>query len=395
MKSNQKIANVVALASLILAGCTFQGQPTEATQTTEEAQPTEPPATETSPPEPTQELFASPRPGYIAFDFVARMCDATWSNSGLYLPCPGDSFVDDEGYVLLLDTAMIASGLTVELPSLLTVVPQQSGFGGIFGHYPAFTVQSGDQFRTILACMHTGKACDVDFELQYFDTSGTFRSLNFGTTPWAFGEISTSGTPYLIIEEDLSPLAGQTVEFTLVVRDQDGESSDLAVWIAPYIWRDPAQTSSTPIPTPTFRPPSPTEASDSTPGVISGVVDMSSAPPYLNDPMLGGSGTPVVVVFFNLDDSTYWWYHTAPTHPNFQMTVTPGRYQIVAYAPGVGGVPYVAAGYTGSNPSCGLPLAEITVAPNGTVSGIQIADWNWTCGGTAYRPPKPADVPNP
>jgi hypothetical protein len=198
----------------------------------------------------------------------------------------------------------------------------------------------------------------------------------------------------MIIEEDLSPLAGQTVEFTLVVRDQRNQGSDLAVWVAPYIWRDPSQTRSTPIPTPTFRPSSPTESTDSTPGVISGLVDMSSAPPYLTDPMNPG-GTPVITVFFNLDDGTYWWYHTAPTHPNFQMTVTPGRYQIVAYAPGVGGQPYVTAGYTGANPSCGLPLAEVTVTPNGTVSGIQIADWNWLCNGDAFRPPKPADVPSP
>jgi hypothetical protein len=392
---NPKIFLVLLLTSSVLAGCSFPGQATEVVPTTEEIQPTDPPPSETSAPEPTQELFSIPQPGYIAFDFVARICDATWSNSGLYLPCPGDSAEDDEGYILLLDTATIDEAITVNLPSLLTVVPQDSDFGGIFGHYPAFTVQPGDQFRTILACMHTGEACNVDFELQYFDTNSNFRSLNFGTTPWPFGEVSTSDTPYIIIEEDLSPLAGQTVEFTLVVRDQGGESSDLAVWVAPHIWRDPAQTSSTPIPTPTFRPPSPTESSDSTPGVISGMVDMSTAPPYLNDPMLGGSGTPVMVVFFNLDDSTYWWYHTALSHPNFQMTVTPGRYQIVAYAPGVGGVPYVTGGYTGSNPSCGLPLAEVTVAPNATVSGIQIADWNWTCGGDAYRPPKPADVPNP
>ena len=290
---------------------------------------------------------------------------------------------------------MLDAGITVDLPSLLTVVPQDSDFGGIFGHYPSFTVQAGDQFRTVLGCMHTGQPCNVDFALEYFDASGNYHQMDFGSTPWAFGDLSTSDTPYLVIEEDLTPLAGQTVEFTLVVRDQGGESSDLAIWAAPYIWRDPSQTSSTPIPTNTFRPSSPTQASDSTPGVISGVVDMSSAPPYLNDPMIGGAGTPVIVVFFNLDDSTYWWYHTAPTHPNFQMTVTPGRYQIVAYAPGVGDVPYVTGGYTGSNPSCGLSLVEVAVAPNARVSGIQIADWNWSCGGDAFRPPKPADVPSP
>jgi hypothetical protein len=391
---NATFAMIMVLLMLALAGCSFPGQSPAPAATTEAIESTNPPPSETSQPEPTQELFTSPQPGYIAFDFIARMCDATWSNSGLYLPCPGDSAEDAEGYVLLMDTAMIDEGISVDLPSLLTVVPQDSNFGGIFGHYPAFTVQSGDQFRAVLACMHTGEPCNVDFELQYFDTGGNFQRLNFGSTPWTFDPASSPNAPYRIIEEDLSPLAGQTVEFTLVVRDQRDQGSDLALWVAPYIWRDPTQTSSTPIPTPTFRPSSPTESTDSTPGVISGMVDMRTAPPYLTDPMIP-NGTPVMVVFFNLDDGTYWWYHTALSHPNFQMTVTPGRYQIVAYGPGVGGEPYVTAGYTGSNPSCGLPLAEVTIAPNATVSGIQIADWNWLCNGDAYRPPKPSDVPSP
>jgi hypothetical protein len=392
--ANPIVAMLMILVLLALAGCSFPSQSTPPAATTEDIEPTDPPPTITSQPEPTQELFASPQAGYIAFDFVARMCDATWSNSGLYLPCPGDSADDAEGYIMLLDEVMIDDGITVDLPSLLTVVPQDSDFGGIFGHYPALTIQAGDQFRTVLACMQSGEPCNVDYELQYFDISGNFRRLNFGSTPWIFDPTLNPDTAYMIIEEDLSPLAGQTVEFTLVVRDQRDQGSDLAVWVAPYIWRDPSQTRSTPIPTPTFRPSSPTESTDSTPGVISGLVDMSSAPPYLTDPMNPG-GTPVITVFFNLDDGTYWWYHTAPTHPNFQMTVTPGRYQIVAYAPGVGGQPYVTAGYTGANPSCGLPLAEVTVTPNGTVSGIQIADWNWLCNGDAFRPPKPADVPSP
>jgi hypothetical protein len=129
--------------------------------------------------------------------------------------------------------------------------------------------------------------------------------------------------------------------------------------------------------------------------VIKGWVDMAAAPPYMKDPMVNPQGMPVVVMFFNQDDGTWWWIHTTATHPNYQMTVPPGDYLVVAYGQGMGGVPYVAAGYTGMNPSCGQALALVTVPPNTTVEGIVIADWNWNCGGTAYRPPKPDEVPLP
>jgi len=105
---------------------------------------------------------------------------------------------------------------------------------------------------------------------------------------------------------------------------------------------------------------------------------------------------PVVVTFFNLDDGTFWYIQTSLTgHPNYQMTVPPGSYQVVAYARGVGGEPYVVAGYTGKNPSCGQVLQVVNVGQNEHVENIVIADWNWTCGGTAYRPEKPSIVPIP
>ena len=122
---------------------------------------------------------------------------------------------------------------------------------------------------------------------------------------------------------------------------------------------------------------------------------MGAAPPYLKDPIAHPQGMPVVVMFFNQDDYTWWWIHTTLTHPYFQMTVPPGDYLVAAYAEGVGGVAYVTAGYTGMNPSCGQTLAIVNVPPNTTVNDIVIADWNWNCGGTAYRPAKPAEVPLP
>jgi hypothetical protein len=77
------------------------------------------------------------------------------------------------------------------------------------------------------------------------------------------------------------------------------------------------------------------------------------------------------------------------------MTVTPGRYYVMAYARGISGMEIVNAGYTGLYPSCGQPLAIVTVAPNSQVTDIDINDWQQTCSGTAFRPDKPSDVPLP
>ena len=157
----------------------------------------------------------------------------------------------------------------------------------------------------------------------------------------------------------------------------------------------PPLPSATPMPSETVAPPMAT-VPDLTSGVIAGMVDMRSAPPYLNDPIVtGGLGIPVVVVAFNLDDGTWRWFDTTPTHPNYELTVPPGNYQLVAYGEGVADVPYVTGGYTGQNPSCGLDLQVVEVGPNEHLTGVDIADWNWSCLGTAYRPAKPDEVPIP
>lgn len=130
--------------------------------------------------------------------------------------------------------------------------------------------------------------------------------------------------------------------------------------------------------------------------LLSGRVDMRSAPPYLNDPIVyAGVGMPVTVGAMNQSDGQWYWLDTTPTHPLFELIVPPGTYVIVAFARGVADVPYVTGAYTGENPSCGLPDLPVTVNPGETVEEIEIADWNWSCGGTAERPDKPESIPVP
>jgi hypothetical protein len=333
----------------------------------------------------------------MVMDFVALMCSAQWTNSATFLPCPGDEEALELGYVGRLEAPTLPNGQVVDAPALLTAPTQEGAGRGIFGRYPPFFVQPGDVFYATLACQGGAQACEVSFALHYYDEVGTFVREPLGEWTFAAGEPGSS-QPALPVQVPLDEVVGQTVEFVLTVRDEGDPEGDQALWILPHIQRDPEAPILTPAPTQSASeveaPPQAPESSGS--GVISGMVDMRSAPPYLNDPIAtGGQGVPVVVVFFNLDDGTWWWIHTTPTHPNYRMTVTTGRYHVVAYARGVGDVPYVTGAYTGKNPSCGEPMATVTVSRSQHVQDVEIADWNWSCGGTASRPEKPADIPIP
>jgi hypothetical protein len=384
---------LILLTVLTLTACNYP--------TTEVPSPTNTatlPPVDTSTPEPTETATPTvlevtlPDPSTIVLDFVEEICSAEWSNNGEYLPCPGDPNATGHGYAGQLDNPIISGHINVDAPSLITI-PAYEKFAGIFGHYPEFEVWEGDTFHAVLGCQVTAIPCDVDFGLSYFDANGTFHDLSSQIGPMPFADHDSLTDSYSEVEVDLSSLAGQTVGFTLVVRTHGDPKLYNPIWIAPYIQRDPNAEPPVPVVLATATTSS---TSSGTPGTISGMVDLASAPPYLKD-SYSGKETPVVVVFFNLDDGTWWWIHTTPTHPYYSMTVPPGNYHVVAYARGVGGLPYVTGGYTGSNPSCGNELKTVTVQSNGSTENIVIADWNEfaPCQGDAYRPEKPASIPIP
>ena len=335
-------------------------------------------------PTPTPIAFLPPAPETVALDFVALTCSAKWSNNAYHIPCPGHLDEIERGYVEYSDHAVAEGMVSVEAPLISMLPGQGDGNGiGLFGRYPPLTIYPGDFFQATLAC-HGDSPCNAEFALEYFDQSG-----NYTDTDWSWTHQAGDSLEELSV--DLSSLAGQTVELMLVMREKGSVENNWFLLIRPHISRDPQA-----LPAPTVVPTSTPELTDKTPGVISGKVDMSTSPPYLTDPVSNPQGMPVVVTFFNLDDSTYWYIQTLLTgHPNYQMTIPPGRYEVVAYARGVGGEPYVTAGYTGQNPSCGQPLRVVEVTPNERVENIIIADWNWKCGGTAFRPEKPPIVPVP
>ncbi len=174
------------------------------------------------------------------YDFVANMCSAQWISGAGVLPCPGTDG-DAKGFVLKVDNPKLENGVTDTQPGLLTF-PQGITDGYIQGIYPAFTVQSGDRFQSIVNCQYGATSCYVTFRLDYQIGSGPIRTF------WMFRE-KYEGM-YYRTDVDLSSLAGQNVKFILTVLAYGSPTGDRALWGAPHIFRSGGAipTTITPVP---------------------------------------------------------------------------------------------------------------------------------------------------
>jgi len=354
----------------------------------EEPIPQQPAATATEdiatpPHEPFLLTFPTPIPGTIAFEFAEKPCSASWSNNGEYLPCPGDINNIKGGYVDRFDEILIDGNIAIQQPGLLTIPAQKdSVYYAIFGKYSPFTVMEGDRFQAVLACAHGYPACDADVSLEYYNEN--MRLDNIPGASWHITSHLEEST--VVADTDLSFLAGQTIQFSLTVRDNGNADDDFIAWIYPVITRiGGAATDAV--------PPHQLEITNIEPVAVSGMVDMKSAPPYLYDdhPL----GSPAAIVFFDAHSEQWVSTKTASGNAQFSTNLYPGAYYVIAYAMGVEGTPYVSAAYTGISPSCGNEPALLQVVADKPISNISINDWNWICGGNAYRPDKPEEVPLP
>ena len=161
-------------------------------------------------------------------DFTALLCDAQWMNGARHLTsCPPSGSDLSGGYATLADPA--AEGLSAGTPAILTFAGTNSA--AIFLRYPSLTTHEGDHFRTTLRCQN-GVPCDVQFALEYYDAQGKYHSPFLS---WDY----KAGDPAIEVDADLSPLAGQSVDFILALRPQNTASpqQNAGLWIAPYIFR--------------------------------------------------------------------------------------------------------------------------------------------------------------
>ena len=165
----------------------------------------------------------------VAYDFTEHLCEAHWTNSvdPKGVPCPGDLANNSKGYVGLLSGSDL--GLDASLPMILAF-PAYDNAGGIFGRYPKFTVGPDDEFRVSLTC-RSHSNCYISFSLGYYDANGKYQE------PFPIEYIRPTVEPPQNYVMSLKALAGQTVQFNLVVRAEGFPTEAWALLIQPRILR--------------------------------------------------------------------------------------------------------------------------------------------------------------
>jgi len=223
MKKHQ-LLSILALTVTMLA-CNLSSPAPTATLTAipASATATEIPAT------PTLIPTETPIPGEVVLDFTKQLCNAKWMNGGQkFEACPDPIGDISMGYATLIDPA--TEGISADLPVLLTI-PATNGYAALFLRYPALKIEAGDRFRATLQCQASAPQCDVSFGLDYYDANGKYHSP---LVMWDYH----SGQQPLIVDFDLSQIAGQNVDLVLALRPNNATpEGDLALWVNPQVFR--------------------------------------------------------------------------------------------------------------------------------------------------------------
>jgi hypothetical protein len=190
---------------------------------------------------------AGEAPQEMGYNFWSNACSAQWKSGAGALPCPGTDG-DRKGFVIADNFSHLEDGTMGPAPSLL-MSPENKYNGYIQGFYPAFTVQPGDRFRTVVGCEY-GSSCYVTFRLDYMNPNGYIGNF------WQWREQSDKKN--YTADIDLTPLAGRSVRFILTILATGSANGDRVRWGAPMIIRagsniPPTDTPVTP-PTATFTP---------------------------------------------------------------------------------------------------------------------------------------------
>jgi hypothetical protein len=230
-----RILFIASLTCILLLACT----PSQATPQPADLQPaatfTAIPTLTALPPTPTYAVPPLDDAANTAYYFAPDICNAKWSNNGQEIPCPSVEG-QPSGYVNLLTEAEL--NLPYKANAILSVPSQDGNYLDIFGTFPPRTIGLNDFFRAQLYCMPDTQ-CDVTFSLGYYDNAGKFFEP-FPTWPYNYTQLPR------LINFPLDILAGQTVQLTLIVRDNGNPTGDFAVWVEPRIYRNLGVTTPTP-----------------------------------------------------------------------------------------------------------------------------------------------------
>lgn len=231
-----QIRFVIPLAVILLSACA----PSQAAPQPTDPQPvpvfTAIPTLTVPPPAATYAVSPLDDTANTVYYFAPDVCNAKWANNGQEIPCPGVQGQISSGYVGLLTDVELK--LPYKANAILSIPSQDGNYRDIFGAFSARKIDFADFFRAQLYCM-SDTQCDVTFSLGYYDSNGKFFEP-FPAWPYNYTEVPR------LINFPLDVLAGQTVQLTLIVRDNDDPTNDYAVWVEPRIFRHPGVVAPTP-----------------------------------------------------------------------------------------------------------------------------------------------------
>ena len=98
--------------------------------------------------------------------------------------------------------------------------------GWIRGTYPEISITGGVFFKSIIGCYGSAE-CNVKFKLNYKIDDAAEKTL----ATWQ----EVQDDDFNRVEVDLSSLAGENVQFILLLEANGSANNDEALWLAPRI----------------------------------------------------------------------------------------------------------------------------------------------------------------
>jgi hypothetical protein len=183
-----------------------------------------------------------PRPSGTLFDFLNEADDADWGSGRVPVEFddPGEVELDfggpdddTDGFAMRKRDIELEDGKTYD--RVLETHPKWENKGYIVGKFPTYTVDNGDQLtgRIGFIAEADGTCGDGDAIFEIFYTIDDDLDSLERLGKW---EKTCTGS-LLSIDEDISFLDGEDVEFFLVIRANGSSSQDWAVWVGLKIER--------------------------------------------------------------------------------------------------------------------------------------------------------------
>lgn len=152
-------------------------------------------------------------------------CSAEWTSPTGKLNCPGQP--GDSGGFVYSDNRPVLENGSQDDETALWLGLYNADDSYLEGSFPAMTIPANARFTAILGCKRGNTACDVNFSLNYEDSSGNRHELA------AWNEIHD--LQYQRLDVDLGSLGGKQVKIVLLLKANGSPSGDMIHLLKPMI----------------------------------------------------------------------------------------------------------------------------------------------------------------